>query len=70
MEDISYYITILARAQAVAPNLVGDDTLFRALLLALISEERHVIVRTQEESVARTSAQVVSVSAPSSIFKF
>lgn len=71
---MSYYDTILARARAVSPNLLADDTLFQALLLALISNEKHLIVRTHEDSIARVSGQVVNVSSnimvPSRTTKF
>ena len=59
---MSFYDTILARAKSVSPNLITNDTLFQTLLLALISDEKHVIIRTHEDSIARISGQVVNVS--------
>lgn len=60
----SYYHALLAKAQALFPDLVGelDLTLFQTLLLALVAKQKHVVVRTADDNIPRVSKLAVNVS--------
>lgn len=59
----SYYHTLLAKAQAVSPDLMGElEHLFQMLLLALVAKQKHVIVRTLDEDIPRICRLAVNVS--------
>lgn len=58
----SYYHPVLARARTASPSLLADESLFQALLLALVAKNKNVVVRTTEETKQLLLTQVVNVS--------
>ena len=58
----SHYDALLVKARAAHPELVGEESLFQVLLLALVANQKHVIVRTLDDDIPRISKLVVNVS--------
>ncbi|KAL5507259.1 hypothetical protein ACEPAH_6715 [Sanghuangporus vaninii] len=55
----SYYHSVLTRVLTLHPSLVADESLFQALLLALVAKRQGVIVRTPEK--AKVLTQIVNI---------
>ena len=59
---LSNYEALLIKARTAHPELVGEESLFQTLLLALVAKQKHVIVRTLDDDIPRISKLVVNVS--------
>lgn len=58
--------TFYSTLPRLSPNLPFNEHLFQALLLAVIADEKHLLIRTPEEDVAGVLKSTVNVSFPCS----